>query len=52
MKVVIGGGSGFVGSALVRSLAGDGHEVVVVSRAPEQVDLPARAVAWKQVCLL
>ena len=33
MKVVVGGGSGYVGQALVRSLAGDGHEVVVLSRA-------------------
>ncbi len=33
MKVVVGGGSGYVGQALVRSLTGDGHEVVVLSRA-------------------
>jgi uncharacterized protein len=32
VKVVIGGGSGYVGQALVRSLEADGHEVVVVSR--------------------
>jgi len=47
--VVIGGGSGFVGSALVRSLAADGHEAVVVSRDPAKVDLPASTVAWKEV---
>ena len=32
MKVVIGGGAGYVGRALADSLAGDGHEVVAVSR--------------------
>jgi uncharacterized protein (TIGR01777 family) len=32
MRVVIIGGSGFIGQALTRSLTGDGHEVVVVSR--------------------
>ena len=33
MKVVIPGGSGQVGTLLVRALQGDGHEVVVLSRA-------------------
>lgn len=32
MKVVLGGGSGYVGRALIASLLADGHEVVVVSR--------------------
>lgn len=44
MKVVVGGGSGYVGGALVRSLADDGHDVVVVSRKPG----PGR-VAWDAV---
>ena len=45
MKVVIGGGTGYVGRALAGSLAGDGHEVVAVSRraAPG----PVRAVDWE-----
>src|SRR5947209_5458494 len=49
MRVVVGGGSGFVGSAFVRSLVADGHEAVVVSRDPAKVDLPASTVAWKEV---
>lgn len=49
MKAIVAGGSGFIGGALVRSLAADGHEVVVLSRRPAAVrDLPAgaRAVGW------
>jgi uncharacterized protein len=34
VRVVLGGGSGYVGRALAGSLTGDGHEVVVVSRKP------------------
>jgi uncharacterized protein (TIGR01777 family) len=34
MKIVIGGGSGYVGQALTASLRGDGHDVVVLSRRP------------------
>jgi uncharacterized protein (TIGR01777 family) len=34
VKVIVGGGSGYVGRALVASLGGDGHEVVVLSRKP------------------
>jgi hypothetical protein len=45
MKVVIGGGAGYVGRALAGSLAGDGHEVVVVSRRPAPG--PVLAVAWE-----
>lgn len=49
-RVVVGGGSGFVGRRLVDELASRGYEVVVLSRSPRRVDgtLPegARAVAW------
>ncbi|MEE8279047.1 MAG: TIGR01777 family oxidoreductase [Thermoanaerobaculia bacterium] len=49
MRVVITGGTGLIGRALTRSLADDGHEVVVVSRAPERArDLPegVSTTAW------
>jgi uncharacterized protein (TIGR01777 family) len=44
MKVVIPGGSGQVGNVLARALKRDGHEVVVLSRAPEAG--PWRVVPW------
>jgi hypothetical protein len=47
MKVVIGGGSGFVGRALVGSLLEDGHEVVVLSRRPSQATGPGRIAGWE-----
>lgn len=49
MRVVITGGSGLIGRALVRSLAADGHESIILSRAPGNVlNLPAgaQAVYW------
>lgn len=49
MRVVITGGSGLIGRALAASLAGDGREVVVLSRDPAAVKgLPAgvRAEGW------
>lgn len=44
MKVVIAGGSGFVGQALVRRLL-DSNQVVVLSRNPERVE-DGRGVRW------
>lgn len=32
VRIVIAGGSGFLGSALVRALRGDGHDIVVLTR--------------------
>jgi uncharacterized protein len=50
MKVVIAGGTGLIGTALTRALAGAGHEVAVLTRRPvEEVrGLPAgaRPVRW------
>ena len=44
MKVVIPGGSGQVGTILARSLHAEGHEVVILSRAPGAA--PWRFVDW------
>ncbi|HZF03835.1 MAG TPA: TIGR01777 family oxidoreductase [Patescibacteria group bacterium] len=44
MKILLPGGTGQVGTILARALHGDGHEVVVLSRAPQQA--PWRVVAW------
>lgn len=49
MKVIIAGGSGLIGRAIMRSLAKDGYEVVILSRnLGEVTGLPdkARAVFW------
>jgi uncharacterized protein (TIGR01777 family) len=48
MKIVLAGGTGFLGRALARSLSGDGHDVVLLSRgAGARPPLNrARAVAW------
>jgi uncharacterized protein (TIGR01777 family) len=48
MKVLISGGSGFIGHHLVGSLVKDGHEVVVLTRRPATKDPPSgvRYVTW------
>lgn len=44
MKIVIPGGSGQVGTLLARAFHAEGHEVVVLSRAPQSA--PWRVVPW------
>jgi len=44
-KVVIAGGSGFIGKALVKEFGANGYEVVVLSRTGNPVE-GARAVQW------
>ncbi|HYW74796.1 MAG TPA: TIGR01777 family oxidoreductase [Pyrinomonadaceae bacterium] len=44
MKIVIPGGSGYVGTVLARALHASGHDVVVLTRA--QRSLPWRTVDW------
>ncbi len=49
MKIVVAGGSGTLGRALSRDLAGRGHEVVVLTRSPGRTDYGSgtvREVAW------
>ncbi len=49
MRVIITGGSGLIGRALVAELAANQHEVVILSRSPDKVkNLPsgARAERW------
>ncbi len=49
MRVIITGGTGLIGRALAASLAAEGHEVIILSRAPEKATgLPqgVRAVGW------
>jgi uncharacterized protein (TIGR01777 family) len=43
MRVIITGGSGLIGPALVRSLVRDGQEVILLSRSPERQPAPAGA---------
>ena len=47
MPIVIAGGSGFLGQALAKALAQDGHEVVLLTRrSPATGRDGSRAVAW------
>ncbi len=45
MRIVIAGGSGFIGEPLVRHLVASGDDVAVLSRSPAKVQA-GRGVAW------
>jgi uncharacterized protein (TIGR01777 family) len=46
MRVIVSGGSGLIGRALVAGLAADGHQATVLSRNPDRLrDLPAGVTA-------
>ncbi len=49
MKVVIAGGTGFLGTSLADALADAGHDVAVPSRETSRARSPRRArrVAWQ-----
>ncbi|MFW5489829.1 MAG: TIGR01777 family oxidoreductase [Desulfovibrio sp.] len=50
MRVIITGGSGFIGSALIEELTASGHEPIILSRNPERTGArfkgEAEAVFW------
>lgn len=46
MKIVIAGGSGFLGQALGRRLAADDHELVILTRGSSRADGKVRYVTW------
>jgi uncharacterized protein (TIGR01777 family) len=48
VRIIITGGTGLIGKALAESLAADQHDVIVLSRSPEEAILPAgvRAERW------
>jgi uncharacterized protein (TIGR01777 family) len=46
MKIVIAGGTGFLGGPLAAALGGAGHTPVILSRRAGGPDAPFRTVAW------
>jgi uncharacterized protein len=48
-KIVIVGGSGFIGRALARALVVRGNDVVILTRHPESWHGPGRAMFWDGV---
>ena len=46
MKVLIAGGSGFMGKHLIKSLTADSHQVWVLSRNPNQIIDGVQIVEW------
>ena len=47
MRVLVSGGTGFVGASLCRVLQGEGHAVTIVTRDPEHAS--GEAVGWDAV---
>ena len=48
-RIVIAGGSGFIGSALAKDFSQNGHEVVVLTRHPQQRLDGVREILWDGV---
>jgi len=51
MNILISGGSGFIGTALTRSLLADGHPVWIVTRNPQRavVDVGVKYIGWDDI---
>jgi uncharacterized protein len=47
MKIVISGGTGFLGRPLTQALAHDGHTIVVLTRGTATADRLTRRVTWR-----
>src|SRR5205814_6042174 len=45
-RIIIAGGSGFIGQALGRALVSRGDDVVILTRSPETYSGPGRALRW------
>lgn len=48
MKIVIAGGSGFVGQKLTDTLLSEGHEIIILSRKDSKIDGNLKYVKWLQ----
>ncbi|MCQ6276567.1 TIGR01777 family oxidoreductase [Bacillus sp. V3B] len=46
MKIVIAGGSGFIGQKLMDTLIGEGHEVIILTRKTKQVEGNVQYIKW------
>jgi len=45
-KIILAGGSGFLGAALARKFARSGDEVIVLTRSPKKRDDGAKEISW------
>jgi len=45
-RIIIAGGTGFIGRAIAKELAGRGADVVILTRSPEPLPSIGRHVAW------
>jgi len=48
MKIVIAGGSGFVGQKLTENLLNEGHEIIILSRKASKIEDKVKYVEWLQ----